>query len=163
MISAQSADDSDESKIKKYEIGGQLTVLRQKSYQDNSQVFDVVYNDGFRYKPLADSHQTEYGFGGRFTYNFNKNVAVEAEANYFPIDRLARTGRESERIVGTSEFFRFFLEPQGRKFQAVAGPKIGYRWKKIGLFGKVRNARLPNRPIAKREKCASVRTASECG
>ena len=138
MVSAQSADDSDESKIKKYEIGGQLTVLRQKSYQENSQVFDVVFDVGENYQIPADTHQTEYGFGGRFTYNFNKNVAVEAEANFFPVDRLSRTGRESERIAGTSEFFRVFLEPQGRKFQAVAGPKIGYRGKRIGVFGKVR-------------------------
>jgi hypothetical protein len=138
MVSAQSADDSDESKIKKYEVGGQFTILRQKSYQENSQVFDVIYPDGFRYQPLADSHQTEYGFGGRFTYNFNKNVAVETEANFFPVNRLLVTGRESERIFGTNEFFRNFLEPQGRKFQAVAGPKIGYRGKKVGVFGKVR-------------------------
>ncbi len=143
MVLAQSSEDSDNLKVKRFEIGGQVTVLRQKSYQDDSQVFDIIYpvvvgTSGFRYQPLADSHQTEFGFGGRFTYNFNKNVAVEAEANYFPTDRLARTGRESERIIGTNEFFRVFLEPQGRKFQAVAGPKIGYRWKKIGLFGKVR-------------------------
>lgn len=87
---------------------------------------------------LADNHQTEYGFGGRFTYNFNKNIAIEIEANYFPIDRLAREGKESARIIGTNEFFRVFLEPQGRKFQAVAGPKIGYRKKRFGIFAKVR-------------------------
>ena len=137
-VSAQSPDNSDESKIKKYEISGQLTVLRQKSYQENSQVFDVVFDVGENYRIPADTHQTEYGFGGRFTYNFNKNAAVEAEANFFPVDRLSRTGRERERIFGTSEFFRVFLEPQGRKFQAVAGPKIGYRGKKVGVFGKIR-------------------------
>lgn len=138
MVVAQSPDDSDESRIKKYEIGGQLTVLKQKSYQEDSQVFDIVFPIGPNYRIPADTHQTEYGFGGRFTYNFNKNVAVEAEANFFPIDRLSRTGRESERIFWTSEFFRVFLEPQGRKFQAVAGPKIGYRGKNIGIFGKIR-------------------------
>lgn len=136
---AQSDDDLDDSKINKYEVGGQITFLRQKSYQDDSQIFDIPFSfNGRNYERLTDNHQTEFGFGGRFTYNFNKNIAVEIEANYFPIDRLVSTGRESARIFGTNEFLRNFVEPKGRKFQAVAGPKIGYRAKKYGVFGKVR-------------------------
>lgn len=138
FLQAQTTD-SDESELKKFEVGGQITVLRQKSYEDNSPIFNVRFvTPPYFIEPLADNHQTEYGFGGRFTYNFNKSVAIEAEANFFPIDRLSVTGREGERIFETNEFFRFFVEPQGRKFQALAGPKIGYRWKKFGLFGKVR-------------------------
>ena len=128
---SQSADDSDDSKIKKYEVGGQITVLHQRSYEDNSQVFNENLSSR-----LPDNHQTEIGLGGRFTYNFNKNIAVEVEANYFPVNRLA--GKEIDRIFGTDEFIRLFVEPKGRKFQAFAGPKIGYRGKKIGVFGKIR-------------------------
>ncbi|MCW5961632.1 MAG: outer membrane beta-barrel protein [Pyrinomonadaceae bacterium] len=134
---AQTEDNLKESEIKKYEIGGQITILRQRSYEDDSIVFDVDFGAD-SYMRLADNHQTEYGIGGRFTYNFNKNIALETEVNYFPVDRLSRTGRESARIIGTNEFFRRSVEPQGRKFQAVAGPKIGIRGKKFGVFGKVR-------------------------
>ena len=138
LVSSQSVDDANDSKINKYEVGGQVTVLRPKSYEDNSLIFDLNYIGTGNYRRLADNHQTEYGFGGRFTYNFNKNVAVEVEANYFPVDRLSRAGKERDQLLGTNEFLRVFVEPQGRKFQAVLGPKIGYRWKNFGLFGKVR-------------------------
>lgn len=40
---AQTTNTSDESEIKKFEIGGQITVLRQRSYEDDSQVFDVNF------------------------------------------------------------------------------------------------------------------------
>ncbi len=134
---AQISEDSDIEKIKKYEIGGQTTVIRQRSYEDDALIFDIDFGvDSFI--PLADNHQTEFGLGGRFTYNFNRNVGIEVEANYFPVDRLSSAGRESARIIGTNEFFRKFVEPQGRKFQAVAGPKIGIRGKRFGVFGKVR-------------------------
>jgi len=130
--------DTNESKIRKYEIGGQVTVLRQKSYQDDALVFDIDFSPAPNYMRLADDHQTEYGFGGRFTYNFNRNIALEAEANFFPVDRLSPTSGESERIFGTNEFLRVFVEPRGRKFQAVAGPKIGFRKEKYGVFAKIR-------------------------
>ena len=136
-VFAQTTNNSETNKVKKYEIGGQVTVLRQRSYEDDALVFDIDFGvDSFT--PLADNHQTELGLGGRFTYNFNRNIAVEVEGNYFPIDRLSSAGRESARIIGTNEFFRKFVEPQGRKFQAVAGPKIGIRGKRFGIFGKVR-------------------------
>jgi hypothetical protein len=55
------------------------------------------------------------GFGGRFTYNFNKYLAAEAEGNLYP-------GREFN----------------GRAAQAVFGVKAGKRWNKFGIFGKAR-------------------------
>lgn len=124
---SQSVDNSNESKTRKFEIGGQFTALRQRSFEENSQVFNVSFAGSGKYRLPTDAYQTEYGFGGRFTYNFNKNVAVETEANYFPVDRLSRTGKESARIFNTNDFVRNFVEPQGRKFQVFIGPKIGYR------------------------------------
>ena len=35
-------------------------------------------------KPDFDGGNTEPGFGGRFTFNFNRSFAVEAEGNFFP-------------------------------------------------------------------------------
>lgn len=69
------------------------------------------------------------GLGVRFTYNFTKYAAVEVEGNLFPEDKKANL------IVGIPVAV---LEPGGRKLQALAGPKIGYRGEKFGFFGKAR-------------------------
>ena len=59
------------------------------------------------------------GFGGRFTFNFNKNVAIEAAGYIFP-------GKCS------------YCEHRGQVYQAVAGPKVGKRFEKWGIFAKAR-------------------------
>jgi|SRR5215204_4045927 len=59
------------------------------------------------------------GFGGRFTFNFNKNIAIEAAAYAFPGKCLA-------------------CQHGGQVYQAVAGPKIGKRFEKWGIFAKAR-------------------------
>ncbi len=132
--------EGQDEKLKKYEIGFQTTWLHQKSFNENSPVFDLE-------RPVTGPPpfpstccQTEFGFGGRFTYNFTKNIAGEIEANFFPVDRLNVNSDESIRIMvtDTDDFVRNFVEPQGRKLQIVAGPKIGIRKKKFGIFGKVR-------------------------
>ncbi|MGH9901675.1 MAG: outer membrane beta-barrel protein [Pyrinomonadaceae bacterium] len=64
--------------------------------------------------------ETEPGFGGRITYNFNRNVAVEAEGNFFP--------GESPRTTTTG----------GRAFQGQFGVKAGKRFEKFGVFAKIR-------------------------
>lgn len=55
------------------------------------------------------------GFGGRFTFNINKNVALEAEGNFFP--RVNFPARSLEGLFGI---------------------KVGKRWNKFGVFGKTR-------------------------
>jgi hypothetical protein len=65
---------------------------------------------------------TQPGFGGRFTYNFNDNIAVEAELNYFPNDNGRITdGRNNGRLT-----------------EGLFGVKIGKRFKNVGIFGKAR-------------------------
>jgi hypothetical protein len=65
---------------------------------------------------------TEPGFGGRFTYNINKHVAVEAEANFFP-----------------QEPQEYFEELKGgHKTQALFGIKAGTRSRRLGWFLKIR-------------------------
>lgn len=86
--------------------------------QDNQNSDDEVprFEIGAQFSSLnRDGEGGRNGFGGRFTYNFNKHVAAEAETNFFP-------GREFN----------------GRAAQAVFGAKVGKRWNKFGIFGKAR-------------------------
>jgi Outer membrane protein beta-barrel domain len=80
----------------KFEIGGQLVVQRLSDIVDDTNV----------------------GGGGRLTYNFTENIAVEGEFNYFPQD-LAVLGATSS-------------------YQGLFGLKAGIRSEKAGGFGKVR-------------------------
>ena len=63
---------------------------------------------------------TEPGFGGRFTYNLNRKVALEAEGNFFP----------NKNVFGGLG--------EGRAVQAQFGVKVGKRFSKFGIFGKAR-------------------------
>src|SRR5437762_13272068 len=73
---------------KKFEVGGQFSVLRVTSSTVTS-AGDISGQD----------RETVPGFGGRFGYNISKHFAVEAEGNFFPRDRDLE-GRSEERRVG---------------------------------------------------------------
>lgn len=62
---------------------------------------------------------TEPGFGGRFGYNLNDYLALEAEGNFFPRQQTVPRGG-------------------GRLLQGQFGAKIGKRWERLGIFGKAR-------------------------
>src|SRR6185503_16669889 len=62
---------------------------------------------------------TQPGIGGRFTFNFNRSIAAEAEVNFLPKKQ-------------------FILTADGSAIQAQFGVKIGKRFEKFGVFGKVR-------------------------
>jgi hypothetical protein len=70
----------------------------------------------FTYLRLRDLHEGPAGIGGRFTYNINDSVGLEAEANYFPENPSGNFGE-------TTGFF---------------GVKAGKRIEKIGMFAKAR-------------------------
>ena len=72
-------------------------------------------------KPDFDGGNTEAGFGGRFTFNFNRSFAVEAEGNFFP--HKCRT---------------CISENVGNLSQGFIGIKAGKRFNKWGIFGKAR-------------------------
>lgn len=120
---SQSVDDSSQ---KKYEVGGQFTHLNRVDADAANVAFQNNYPGSVRRGPASIS---ELGFGGRLTYNFTKNIALEAEANFFPDDK------RSHPVLGVP--IRI-IEPGGRKFQAVFGPKVGYRSNKFGIYGKFR-------------------------
>jgi hypothetical protein len=63
---------------------------------------------------------TEPGFGGRFTFNLTRNLALEAEGNFFPRDK------------GLS------FRDGGRAVQGLFGIKLGKRYEKFGIFAKAR-------------------------
>src|SRR6185295_13542945 len=68
----------------------------------------------------AGGDVTEPGFGGRITYNVNRKLAFEAEGNFFPNKNV------------------FFGLGGGRAVQGQFGVKVGQRFSKFGVFGKVR-------------------------
>ncbi len=63
--------------------------------------------------------ETQAGIGGRFTFNFNRSIAADAEINFFP---------QKPAI----------LAADGLAIQGQFGVKIGKRFEKFGIFGKVR-------------------------
>ena len=69
----------------------------------------------------SDGYRTEIGFGGRFTFNVNRNFALEAETTLFP-----NSGRSAE------------ARASGRAVQGLFGVKAGKRWEKFGVFAKAR-------------------------
>ncbi|HEX8844466.1 MAG TPA: outer membrane beta-barrel protein [Pyrinomonadaceae bacterium] len=103
----------------RFEIGGQFSLLSRN--KPSSQDDDFV-----------SGQVTDPGFGARFTYNVTNEIAFEAEGNFFP-------GRDFNSEGG------FFTRPDndlgvpsGHIYQGQFGVKAGKRFKKIGLFGKVR-------------------------
>lgn len=95
----------------RFEIGGQFSSLLPLN-KPSSQFDDV---EGF-----TSGQVIEPGFGTRFTYNVTNNIALEAEGNFFP-------GR-----------YKDFDVPSGHIYQGQFGGKVGKRFKKVGLFLKLR-------------------------
>ena len=126
QLNAQTNNRSDESELKRFEIGGQITALRRR---DASVVNEVFSLNGFGSRDYRSAIINEFGGGGRFTFNLTKNIAVETEVNFF------RNIEREPPVLGVGVRVD---EPGGRKFQAVAGPKIGIRREKFGVFAKVR-------------------------
>lgn len=75
-------------------------------------------------KPSFNNGDTEPGFGGRFTFNFNRIVALEAVGNFFP-----HTCRGCGPNLGDNS---------GNIAQGLVGVKAGKRFEKWGIFGKAR-------------------------
>src|SRR5688572_21195935 len=69
--------------------------------------------------PELPFDDTQGGVGARVSYNFNRSIAAEAEINFLPQKQL---------ILGAD----------GSSIQAQFGVKLGKRFEKFGVFGKVR-------------------------
>lgn len=123
---SQDLNDPEVEHPPRFEIGGHFTYLHRK---DADTSFETFKRFGFVDPDVESSWLNEYGLGARFTYNVTKYVAFETEANFFPVDKT------TVPIVGVPISV---IEPGGRKFQALAGLKIGMRSRKFGVFGKIR-------------------------
>ena len=102
--------------IPRFELGGQFSLLsrnRPSSQSDDFFIFDDFNN-------FFPGRVNRPGFGARFTYNKTKNIAFEAEGNFFP---------ERQEVFGV---------PDGHIFQGQFGVKAGRRCEKVGFFGKLR-------------------------
>ena len=111
---AQSAVDEH-----KFEVGGQYTAIGLDDFE-----------------PIS-------GVGGRVGYNFHKNFALDAEANYFPQSRLGN-------------------DQLGAKTQAFIGLKAGGRMKYAGLFAKARPGVMGIGEITSGFDCNSTSFGSVC-
>ena len=92
------------TEVPKFELGAHFTSLTEPSY---------------------DGGRTEPGFGGRFTFNLNRSVALEAEGNFFP-HKCRSCGRG------------VFGDSNGNITQGLFGVKAGKRFQKWGIFAKAR-------------------------
>ncbi|MGB8510272.1 MAG: hypothetical protein WCD76_17985, partial [Pyrinomonadaceae bacterium] len=99
-------------KTPRFEVGAQFSSL---AFNQPQQVF---FFSGL----IASESMTnpEAGFGGRFTYNLNEHVGLEAQGDFYPRKHF------SESTVG------------GYPSQAQFGVKAGKRFDRIGVFGKAR-------------------------
>ncbi len=68
---------------------------------------------------LRDLNETDFGVGGRITYNITDNIGVEGELNFFP-----------RELVG------FALS--SFRTQGLFGVKTGLRSERAGIFAKIR-------------------------
>ncbi|HYY56559.1 MAG TPA: hypothetical protein VE842_04450 [Pyrinomonadaceae bacterium] len=105
--------------VSRLEIGGQFSLLSRNR--------PTALFDPFSDIPLQEN---EPGFGGRVTCNFTKNIAFEAEGNFFP--RLKEAG-----ILFPVQSEDFGV-PGGSIYQGQFGVKVGKRFKRVGIFSKVR-------------------------
>lgn len=83
-----------QSDEKKFEIGGQFTMLRSPTH---------TINGG----SLSETRSDDPGFGGRFGYNISKYVALEAQVDFFPRDRDLEAGRKIQGLFGVKAGKRF--------------------------------------------------------
>jgi hypothetical protein len=83
--------------LPKFEVGGEFSTIQRESFET----------------------KTELGGGARFTFNLNRNVALETAGYFYPAKC-------------------FSCRNNGNMSEFVAGVKAGKRFEKWGIFGKAR-------------------------
>jgi hypothetical protein len=103
-----------------------LCTPEAKAQSDDVSKFELGVHFTSITKPDNDNAATQAGFGGRFTFNFNRSVALEAVGNFFPNScRFCGNGPVAGDNSGTSA-------------QGLFGVKAGRRFEKWGIFAKAR-------------------------
>jgi len=98
-------------------------LMEAKAQSDELPKFEVGVHFTSFTKSDINNGVTEPGFGGRFTYNLNRSVALEAVGNFFP-QSCSFCGRDGDN--------------NGNITQGFFGVKAGKRFDKWGLFAKAR-------------------------
>jgi len=96
-----------------------ILLFQVQAFAQATEVPRIEIAPEFSTLAVADGGRTAAGFGARFTYNLNKNIALETSATYFP-DRCD------------------YCFGGGAIGVLVGGLKAGKRFQRWGLFGKVR-------------------------
>lgn len=108
---AQDTDSPSSNEERKFEVGVQFSSMRLKVWAE-AQLPALPF----------DGYDFQSGFGGRFTYNFSPSISAEIQTDFYP-----------------KELFDFANgRAGGHMLQLQAGPKIGKRFERFGVFGKVR-------------------------
>jgi hypothetical protein len=111
-------------------IVGAFLGLSSKSAFAQEEVPKVELGPFFTLTRLRELDSTEFGFGGRVTFNPHKNVGLEGEFGYYPSIDL----KEVARGVGAGN-----LDVNGKIFTGLFGVKLTpLRGEHAALFGKVR-------------------------
>lgn len=97
-----------------------------KAQSDELPKFEVGVQFTSLTKPDFNNGATEPGFGGRLTYNLNRNIALEAVGNFFPRSCLFCGGGSGGG------------DNSGNITQGLFGVKAGKRFEKWGIFAKAR-------------------------
>jgi hypothetical protein len=108
-----------QSDTPRYEVGAQFSIIHFDDFDPGNEVVKQVFPN--LVSSTFNNERWEPGLGLRFTYNLTRMIALEAEANFFPRDK-----DPTPKFSG------------GRKTEYLFGPKIGFRSKGFGVFGKVR-------------------------
>jgi hypothetical protein len=116
-INAVTSNAQSPTTERKFEIGGQFSLLHVSTLRGGFTVFPCVVSPCPASGTFSESRVTEAGFGGRFGYAISPFVTLEAEGNFFPRDSVFEGGR---------------------KIKGLFGAKLGKRFEKVGLFAKAR-------------------------
>ena len=114
-----------------FEVGGVYTIIQLTDFQS-------------RVIPNGAGDNTLSGLGGRFAYNINKHLAIDAEASFFPETHLLN-------------------EEFGQKMQGFVGLKAGIRKHRVGVFAKARPGVMWFGEFPSRGNCSPTNFGSVCG
>jgi hypothetical protein len=118
-----------QGKAQRFEIGGQFSLFSLNSPSSQDFIEAKPYSDNPCKQFDLVCKRVELGVGARFTYNLTNHIALEAEGNFFPgrpLEELARSAFSSGGI------------PSGHIYQGQFGVKAGKRFKRFGVFMKIR-------------------------
>lgn len=108
-----------QSDTPRFEVGAHLSILRMENFSPDKDIVKQVFPN--LVSSIFNEDRWEPGLGLRLTYNLMPMIALEAESNFFFRDKDPRPGFSG-----------------GKKTEYLFGPKIGFRSKRFGIFGKVR-------------------------